>query len=175
MKLAHAALLTGLTTAVLFGTALEVSAQFQLGVQGSLADVRGVAAGLGGRLGYFQPPTVGGTQIGIEGMYSIFFPDCIGLECDSSGGHIALLAGQSVGFGGGAQTYAGLGARYQKVTLDNGLESADGDFWGFMLLVGTRVSTDSPVSPFFELAWSFMSDIPDIWDFTLGARFALGR
>jgi len=52
MKLPHAVLLTGLTTALLFGTAPDVSAQLVVGVQGTLADVRSVSGGLGGRVGY---------------------------------------------------------------------------------------------------------------------------
>ncbi len=173
MKLPHAALLTGLSTALLFGNALNVSAQFQLGVHGTLADVRSVSAGVGGRLGYFQPGGVDGTEFGIEAAYGIFFPSCIGLECDSSGGHAALLASQSVAFG--AQTYLGAGARYQDVKLDNGTESLEGDYWGFMILFGSRMPTNRALAPFFELGWSFMGDIADIWDFTLGVRFPMGR
>ncbi len=173
MKLAHAALLTGLTTALLFGTAPDLSAQFGVGVHGTLADVRSVSAGVGGRLGYFQPPSAGGTEFGIEAAYGIFFPSCIGLECDSSGGHAALLASQSVAFG--AQTYLGAGARYQDVKLDDGVESLEGDYWGFMILFGSRMPTNTALAPFFELGWSFMSDIADIWDFTLGVRFVMGR
>ena len=173
MKLAHATLLTGLTTALLFGTAPDVSAQFQLGAHGTLADVRGVSAGLGGRLGYFQPPA-GGPEFGIEAAYGIFFPSCIGLECDSSGGHAVLLASEGVGFAGGAQTYLGFGARYQDVNLDDGTQSLEGDYWGFMILFGSRMPTNTALSPFFELGWSFMSDIADIWDFTLGVRYRIG-
>ena len=62
MKLPHAALLTGLSTALLFGTALDVSAQFQLGVHGTLADIKSVSGGVGGRLGYFQPASASGTE-----------------------------------------------------------------------------------------------------------------
>ncbi len=174
MKLRHAALLTGLATTLLFGTALDVSAQFQLGVHGTLADVRSVAAGLGGRLGYFQPPG-GGVELGIEAAYGYFFPSCTGLECDSTGGHAALIVSQSVGFGGGGQSYFGAGARYQDVNLDDGSQSAEGDYWGFLILFGSRMNTDQPLAPFFELGWSFMSDIADIWDFTLGVRLSIGR
>ncbi len=174
MKLRHATILTGLTTTLLFGTALDVSAQFQLGVHGTLADIRSVSAGVGGRLGYFQPGG-GGTEFGVEAAYGIFFPSCVGLECDSTGGHIALLASQSVGFGGGAQTYLGAGARYQDFDLDNGSESVSGDYWGFMILFGSRMRSDQPLAPFFELGWSFMDTIPDIWDFTLGVRLSVGR
>ena len=173
MKLPHAALLTGLTTALLFGTAPDVSAQFHVGVHGTLADVRGVSAGVGGRLGYFQPEGVDGTEFGIEAAYGIFFPSCIGLECNSSGGHAALVASQSVAFG--AQTYLGAGARYQDVKLDDGAESLEGDYWGFMILFGSRMPTNTALAPFFELGWSFMGDIADIWDFTLGVRLAMGR
>ena len=174
MKVSHAALLIGLTIALLFGTALDVSAQFQLGVQGTLADVRSVSAGIGGRLGYFQPEQgSGSTRFGIEAAYGIFFPSCVGVECDSSGGHAALLATRSVAFG--AQSYLGAGARYQNVTLDDGLNSLDGEYWGFMILFGSRMSSDATIAPFFEIGWSFMNDIADIWDFTLGARLALGR
>ena len=173
MKLRHAALLIGLATALLFGTAPDVSAQFQVGVQGTLADVRSVSAGVGARLGYFQPPSLGGTELGVEVAYNYFFPSCIGLECDSSGGHVALLASQSVAFG--AQTYIGAGARYQDVKLDNGTESLEGDYWGFMILFGSRMPTNRALAPFFELGWSFMGDIADIWDFTLGVRFPMGR
>jgi hypothetical protein len=123
-------------------------------------------------VGYFSPGR--GTQFGIEAAYGIFFPSCTGIICDSTGGHAALLAGQDVGFGGGAQTYLGLGARYQDVTLNDGAESLDGEYWGFMVLFGSRMNTDSPVSPFLELSWSFMNDIVDIWDFTLGVRVAIG-
>ena len=173
MKLPHAALLTGLTTALLFGTAPDVSAQFQLGVHGTLADVRSVSGGVGGRLGYFQPGGGGGTQFGIEAAYGIFFPSCIGLECDSSGGHAVLLASQDISFG--AQSYFGFGARYQDVKLDDGADSLEGDYWGFMILFGSRMRSNTALSPFFEIGWSFMSDIADIWDFTLGARFQVGR
>ena len=175
MKLAHAALLTGLTAALFFGTAPGVSAQFQLGVHGTLADVRSVSAGVGGRLGYFEPGGVAGTEFGIEAAYGIFFPSCIGLEFDSSGGHAALLASRSIGGGGGPQTYFGVGARYQDVKLENGAESLEGDYWGFMILFGSRMHSDAALAPFFELGWSFMSDIADIWDFTLGVRLAVGR
>ena len=173
MKLAHAALLTGLTTALLFGTAPDVIAQFQLGVHGTLADVRSVSGGVGGRLGYFQPPRLGGTEFGIEAAYGIFFPSCVGIECDSSGGHAALLASQSVAFG--AQTYLGAGVRYQVVKLEDGTETLEGDYWGFLLLFGSRMPTNSAVAPFFEVGWSFMNDIANIWDFTLGVRLPLGR
>ena len=175
MKLRHAALLIGLATALLFGTAPDVSAQFQVGVQGTLADVRSVSAGVGARLGYFQPPSLGGTELGVEVAYNYFFPSCIGLECDSTGGHAALLASRSVGFGGGAQSYLGVGARYQDVNLDDGTQSLEGDYWGFMILFGSRMQSDRQLSPFLELAWSFMDTMPDIWDFTLGVRFQMGR
>ena len=174
MKLPHAALLTGLTTALLFGTAPDVSAQLQIGAHGTLADIRSVSAGVGGRLGYFQPGSTGGTKFGVEAAYGIFFPSCTGLECDSSGGHIALLASQPVGFGGGAQSYLGVGARYQDFLLDDGAQSVNDDFWGFMILFGSRMSGDQTLAPFFEIGWSFMDTISDIWDFTLGVRLAVG-
>ena len=172
MKLPHAALLIGLSTALLFGAALDVSAQFQLGVHGTLADIKSVSGGVGGRLGYFQPASASGTEFGVEAAYGIFFPSCIGLECDSSGGHAVLVASQTVGYG--AQTYLGAGARYQDFDLDDGTESVTGAYWGFMILFGSRMNSDQPLSPFFELGWSFMDTIPDIWDFTLGVRFQMG-
>ena len=67
------------------------------------------------------------------------------------------------------------GARYQNVKLDDGGEPLEGDFWGFMIPFGWRMGSETPIAPFFELGWSFMDDIVDIWDFTLGARVALGR
>jgi len=175
MKLVQAALLTGLTTALLFGTAPDVSAQFIVGVQGTLADVRSVSAGLGGRLGYVQPAGGGNdVRLGIEAAYSYYWPDCIGTECDSSGGQAVLLVSRNFGSGGGAQSYLGLGARYQNVKLD-GANPIDDDYWGFLVLFGSSIQTNAAVSPFFEIGWSFMNDISDIWDFTLGARFAIGR
>jgi hypothetical protein len=113
-------------------------------------------------------------RLGVEASYNYYWPDCIGTECSSTGGHAALLVSRNFGSGGGAQSYLGLGARYQDVQLD-GLNPIDEDFWGFMLLFGSSIRMDSPVAPFFELGWSFMSGISDIWDFTLGARFAIGR
>ena len=92
MKLPHTALFTGLTAAFIFGTAPDVSAQFFVGVHGTLADVRSVAGGVGGRLGYIQPAAGRDTRFGIEAQYGIFFPSCVGLECDSNGGHIAAVA-----------------------------------------------------------------------------------
>ncbi len=174
MKLPHAVLLTGLTTALLFGTAPDVSAQLVVGVQGTLADVRSVSGGLGGRVGFVQPPRAGQVRLGVEAAYNYYWPDCVGSECSSTGGHAALLVSRNFGSGGGAQSYLGLGARYQDVQLD-GLNPIDEDYWGFLLLFGSSIRMDSPVAPFFELGWSFMSGITDIWDFTLGARFALGR
>ncbi len=174
MKLPHAALLTGLTTALLFGTAPDVSAQLIVGVHGTLADVRSVTGGVGGRLGYVQPGGGNDVRFGIEAAYGIFFPSCIGAECDSTGGQIALLASRNFGSGAGAQSYLGFGARYQDIKLDDGVDSLEGDYWGFLILFGSSIRTDTAVSPFFELGWSFMNDIADIWDFTLGARFQVG-
>ncbi len=175
MRLPHAALLTGLTTALLFGTAPDVSAQLIVGVHGTLADVRSVSAGLGGRLGYVQPGGGNDVRFGIEAAYGIYFPSCVGVECDSTGGHAALLVSRNFGSGAGAQSYLGLGARYQDVELDDGANSLSGDYWGFLVLFGSSIRMDSAIAPFFEIGWSFMNDIADIWDFTLGARFAIGR
>ena len=111
MKLPHTALFTGLTAAFIFGTAPDVSAQFFVGAQGTLADVQSVSGGVGGRLGYAQPPGGRDTRFGIEAAYGIFFPSCIGLECSSNGGHAAMLASRGFGSGGGAQSYLGFGAR----------------------------------------------------------------
>ncbi len=174
MKLPHAALLTGLTTSLLFGTAPDVSAQFIVGVQGTLADVRSVAAGLGGRVGFVQPPRAGQVRLGVEASYNYYWPDCVGTTCSSTGGHAALLVGRSIGSGGGAQSYLALGTRYQNVKLD-GANPIDDDYWGFLTMFGSSIQMNSPVSPFFEIGWSFMSGISDIWEFTLGARFAIGR
>ena len=44
-----------------------------------------------------------------------------------------------------------------------------------MILFGSRMPTNTALAPFFELGWSFMGDIADIWDFTLGVRLAMGR
>ena len=82
MKLSHAALLTGVAATLLFGTVANASAQFHLGAHGMLSDVRDVTASVGGRLGYFQPPSIGRTQFGVEAAYGYFFPDCIGLISD---------------------------------------------------------------------------------------------
>jgi len=166
-------LLTALTTSLLFGTAPDVSAQLVVGVQGTLADVRSVAGGLGGRVGFIQPPGSRDVRIGVEASYNYYWPDCVGADCSSTGGHAALLVSRDFGSGGGAQSYLGLGARYQDVKLD-GVNSIDDNYWGFLLLFGSSVRMNSPVAPFFELGWSFMSGISDIWDFTLGARFAIG-
>jgi len=173
MKLPHAMLLTALTTSLLFGTAPDVNAQLIVGVQGTLADARSVAAGLGGRLGYVQPRGARDVRVGVEVSYNYYFPDCIGTECDSTGGHAALLVSRNFGSGGGAQSYLALGARYQNLKLD-GANPIDDDFWGFLVMFGSSIRMNSPVAPFFEVGWSFMSGISDIWDFTLGARFAIG-
>ncbi len=173
MKLPHAVLLTGLTTALLFGTAADVSAQLVVGVQGTLADIRSVSGGLGGRVGFVQPQGARDVRVGVEASYNYYWPDCIGSECKSTGGHAALLMARDLGSGGGAQSYLALGARYQNVKLD-GANPIDDDYWGFLTMFGSSIQMNSPVSPFFELGWSFMSGISDIWDFTLGARFAIG-
>jgi hypothetical protein len=125
-------------------------------------------------VGFVQPPGGRDVRLGVEATYNYYWPDCIGSECSSTGGHAALLLARDIGSGGGAQSYLGLGARYQNVKLD-GANPIDDDYWGFLLLFGSSIQMNSPVAPFFELGWSFMSGITDIWDFTLGARFAIGR
>lgn len=170
MKLSHAALLTGLTTALLFGAAPDVSAQFNLGVQGTMQDITSIDFGLGGRLGYFQETSSFG--VGVEASYNYYFPSCAaGAECDSSGGHLALLGTQSGQFWGESQTYFGAGARYQRL----GINDTTADYWGFILLLGTRVRSQDQFAPFFEIGWSFMSEISDIFDLTLGVRYQFGR
>ena len=84
-----------------------------------------------------------------------------------------MLASRNFGSGAGAQSYLGFGARYQNVKLD-GADPLEGDYWGFLILFGSSIRTNTAVAPFFELGWSFMNDITDIWDFTLGARFQVG-
>ena len=111
-------------------------------------------------------------EVGLEATYSVFFPDCGTADCDSSGGHAALIAAQDLG--GGASSYLGLGTRYQKLNLTTSGNSFDGDDWGFLVLFGTKMESDAAVSPFFEVGWSWMNDIENIWDFTLGARIKLG-
>jgi len=173
MKLIRATLTIGLTSALLFGTTPgDVNAQAQVGVHGNYSDIGTYQWGVGGRVGFFQPTGGGSTQAGIEAAYSYFFPDCAGLDCNSHGGHIALIAAQDVG--GGAQPYVGLGTRYQKLEL--GTTNIDGDAsdWGFLILFGTKMESDSPIAPFFEIGWSLFGDIANIWDFTLGARVKLG-
>ena len=169
MKLSHAALLTGLTTALLFGTGPDVSAQFNLGVQGTMQDISSIDFGLGGRLGYFQETSSFG--VGVEATYNYYFPSCVTADCDSSGGHVALLGTQSGQFWGESQTYFGAGARYQRLAFNT---TDATDYWGFIVLLGTRVRSQDRFAPFFEIGWSFMGDISDIFDLTLGVRYQLG-
>ena len=167
MKLAQAALITGLTTALLFGAAPDVSAQFQVGLQGTMEDIQTIDFGLGGRVGYFQRTS--GIGVGFEASYNYYFPSCGGVDCDSSGGHAVILASQSVGLMGGSQPYLALGTRYQRLNLNPNTQASN--HWGFAILFGSQVRSNDQFSPFFETGWSFMSGISGIFDLTLGVRY----
>ena len=171
MRIARAALFSGLAVALLAAGTAETAAQAEIGIHGTLADVRDINPGIGGRLAFLRP-TSSGTRVGIEGKYTYYFPDCNGLECSAWGGHIVLLGVRPMT--AGAETYAGVGAAYVEVSVDNGSGQTSGDAWGVMVLIGSRFKPDNPVVPFFEFGWQFMDGFPDVWDITLGLRAPLG-
>jgi len=149
----------------------DASAQLELGVHGTLADVYDINPGLGGRVSFFRP-TRGGTDLGLEVKGTYYFPSCRGLECDAWGGHAIVVGRQQVH--ANAQSYFGVGAAYVDVTGYDGSESASGDAWGLMVLFGSNFMPDRPVMPFFEFGWQFMDAFPDVWDISVGARASLG-
>jgi hypothetical protein len=151
-------------------TASDASAQVRLGVHGTLADVRDVAAGIGGRIAFMRAS--GGTNLGLEAAGTYYFPSCSGFDCDAWGGHIVIIGKRPLG--GQAHTYAGIGAKYVDVTGRSGDQSSSGDAWGMIVLFGSEYAPNSPVMPFFEFGWSFMDSFPDIWEITLGLKVTLG-
>lgn len=171
MKISRPAILAAALLGTALVTAPDVSAQVELGIHGTLADVYDVNPGLGGRVAFFRP-TRQGTDLGLEVKGTYYFPSCRGYDCDAWGGHAVIVGRQAVH--ANAQSYFGVGAAYVDVTGRKGDQSTSGDAWGLMVLFGSNFLPDNPVMPFFEFGWQFMDGFPDVWDITLGARASLG-
>jgi hypothetical protein len=172
MKIVRTALITVLAAGAAVQGTSEVSAQAEIGVHGTLADVRDLSPGLGARFAFVRP-RASGIKIGVEAKYTYYFPSCTGLECDAWGGQALLFARRPTG--GGAETYLGIGAAYVNVSLDNGIDQTQGDAWGVALVVGSLYRPANPIVPFFEFDWQFMNSFTDIWELTLGLRAPLGQ
>jgi len=171
MKFVRIALFAGVIGGLVVSTAADADAQVEVGVHGTLADVRELSPGLGGRIAFMRP-VAGGTKIGVEAKYTYYFPSCRGAECDAWGGQAILMGRRPAG--GGAEAYAGIGASYVDVALDNGTDQTRGDAWGLLLVIGSQYRPYNAVVPFVEFDWQFMNSFTDIWELTLGLRAPLG-
>lgn len=171
MKILRTAIVAAVVVAITAIGTSDASAQLELGVHGTLADVYDINPGLGGRAAFFRP-TRGGTDLGLEVKGTYYFPSCRGFDCSAWGGHAVLVGRQDVT--ANAQSYFGVGAAYVDVTGTADNESTSGDAWGLMVLFGSNFMPDNPVMPFFEFGWQFMDSFPDVWDITVGARASLG-
>jgi len=174
MKIARLAFLAASvpTLLILFGT--DASAQVEVGLHGTLADVRDVSPGIGGRVALLRPSRNRRSHVGLEVGASYYFPGSTqGLDLDAWGAQAVLLGRQDTG--GRTRSFVGLGAKYVDVTASDGSASTRGDSWGFLALVGVEYGFETALSPFFEFGWSFMDNGPNIWEATLGFRYALSR
>lgn len=172
MNALRATLLVGSLGLLLFASAPDAAAQVELGIHGTLADVRDVSPGIGGRVSFMRR-SAGGVGLGIEVSGSYYFPSCREIEECSAWGGQALLVGRRA-VTSNAQTYLGIGAKYIEATFDDGAGSATGDVWGLEVLIGSTFRPDQRVVPFFEFGWGFMDTRADIWELSLGLRTALG-
>jgi hypothetical protein len=172
MNALRATLLVGSLGALLAASASDASAQVEVGIHGTLADVRDISPGLGGRVSFMRP-NPRGISVGVELSGTYYFPSCREIEdCSAWGGQAMLMGRRAVT--ANAQPYLGIGAKYVEATFDDGAGSATGDTWGLEVLIGSTFRPDQRVVPFFEFGWGFMDSRADIWELTLGLRASLG-
>jgi hypothetical protein len=172
MNVLRATLVVGTMAAILAADAHDATAQVEVGIHGTLADVRDVSPGIGGRVSFMRP-TAGGVGLGVEVSGSYYFPSCREIEECSAWGGQALLVGRRA-VTNNAQPYFGIGAKYIEANFDDGAGSSTGDVWGLEVLIGSTFRPDQRVVPFFEFGWGFMDSAADIWELSLGLRAALG-
>ena len=134
MKILRTAIVAALVVIVTATGTSEASAQVELGVHGTLADVYDINPGLGGRAAFFRP-TRGGTDLGLEVKGTYYFPSCRGYDCSAWGGHAVVVGRQDVH--ANAQSCFGVGAAYVDVTGTADNASTSGDAWGVAIVTST--------------------------------------
>jgi hypothetical protein len=155
-----------LSFVVTLGSASTTEAQFSIGAEGTYNNSINFGSwGLGGRVGVLLP-VIKSVRPELVGGVVYYFPNCTGFSCSwwEAQGTVLLYNARP----GPVSPYLGLGFSYH--TFDLSQAGVDDTDWGIDFLLGSQLGRMGPTTPYAEVRYKFMREVPNQWGFTFGFR-----